>query len=65
MKKIGQYLSCDIDAINKGIKLQHQLISQGSKKFLGEILIDLRSIHREDLNKALISQRLSRIRCKI
>ena len=43
-KKIGQYLSCDLDTINQGLEQQQQLASQGTKNLLGEILIDLRAI---------------------
>lgn len=56
-KKIGQYLSCDLETINQGLKRQQQLAYKGAKKLLGEVLLDLKAITRENLKEAIHLQR--------
>jgi len=60
--KIGQYLACDMDVINQGLKLQQQLAADGITKFMGEILIDLKAITHDDLKTAIYHQRFNRIK---
>ena len=60
--KIGQYFSCDFEAINQGLERQQQLASQGIKKLLGEILIDLQAITHDDLKEAINLQRFNRVK---
>jgi adenylate cyclase len=60
--KIGQYLSCDFEAINQGLELQRQLASKGVKKLLGEILVDLQAITHDDLKEAIHLQRFHRVK---
>jgi adenylate cyclase len=57
-KKIGQYLSCDLDTINHGLKLQQQLAYQGIQKLLGEVLVDLKAITHKNLMEAVHLQRV-------
>ncbi len=60
--KIGQYLACDMDVINQGLKMQQQLAADGITKFMGEILIDLKAITHDDLKTAIYHQRFNRIK---
>ncbi|MEE9609748.1 MAG: GAF domain-containing protein, partial [Desulfatiglandales bacterium] len=61
-KKIGQYLKCDSEAINQGLKTQQQLASKGIKKTLGEVLLESGVITKTELTEALECQRLDRLR---
>ena len=60
--KIGQYLACDLEVINQGLKLQQQLAADGITKFMGEILIDLKAVTHDDLKTAIYHQRFNRIK---
>ncbi len=65
-KKIGQYLDCDPDVIQQTLKKQLAEMNAAQTKMLGELLIDARAISPEDLNKAVLQQRLDRLRgCEI
>ena len=60
--KIGEYLSLDLDIINKGLESQRELAYKGIKKLLGEVLVDLKAITEEDLNEAIGLQRYERLK---
>lgn len=60
--KIGQYLSLDLEVINKGLESQRQLAYKGIRKLLGEVLIDLKAITLDDLNEAVHLQRYERLK---
>jgi len=60
--KIGQYLACDFETINQGLKLQQQLAFRGIKKLLGEVLLDLQAITRDNLMEAIHLQRFDRLK---
>ncbi len=65
-KKIGQYLDCDPDVIQQTLKKQLAEMNATQAKMLGELLIDARAISPEALNKAVLRQRLDRLRgCEI
>ena len=60
--KIGQYLSLDLEVINKGLESQRELAFKGIKKLLGEVLVDLKAITQDDLNEAVHLQRYERLK---
>jgi adenylate cyclase len=62
LNKIGQYLSCDLETINDGLELQQQLAFKGIKKLLGEVLLDLQVISRDNLMEAIHLQRFERLK---
>ena len=60
--KIGQYLSLDLETINKGLESQRELAYKGIRKLLGEVLVDLKAITEDDLNEAIHLQRYERLK---
>ena len=60
--KIGQYLSLDLETIDKGLESQRQLAYKGIRKLLGEVLLDLKAITQDDLNEAIHLQRYERLK---
>jgi adenylate cyclase len=62
LKKIGQYLVCEQEALERALVRQQQLASQGIQKRLGAILLDVRSVTQETLAAAVQAQRQDRLR---
>ncbi|MFQ5928865.1 MAG: GAF domain-containing protein [Acidobacteriota bacterium] len=60
-QRIAEYLQCDPDIVEKALLRQQELAGRGVKKRLGEILLEMEAITREDLVGALHHQRLSRL----
>ncbi|MDA2939305.1 GAF domain-containing protein, partial [Acidobacteria bacterium AH-259-A15] len=61
-RRIAEYLQCDPDMVEKALSRQRELAGRGVKKRLGEILLEMEAITREDLIGALHHQRLGRLR---
>ena len=65
-KKLGYYLACGIDLISQGLSLQNTLASRGTKKRLGEVLLESQAISQDSLNEAIHRQRLDRLKiCRL
>ncbi len=65
-KKIGHYLDCDPDVIQKTLKDQLVGMNFDQTKMLGELLVEAEAISPEILNKAILQQRLDRLKgCEI
>jgi len=60
--KIGEYLECNPEAIPRALDVQKNLCAGGKSKRLGEILLHLKEITPEKLSKALILQRIARLK---
>lgn len=63
VRKIGQYLPCDLKSLTRGPALQKQMAAGGIRKPLGEVLLECRAISRERLDEAVRRQRLDRLCC--
>lgn len=61
-KRIGQYLKCDSEALNRGLERQREWAAEGIKKPVGEVLLELGVIDKESLREAVQLQRLDRLR---
>ena len=61
-RKIAQYLQCDPQILEQALSQQRELVSTGVEKHLGEILLEMEAISREDLIGAIQGQRLDRLR---
>ena len=60
-RKIAEYLQCDPDTLEKALLRQKELEKTGVEMHLGEILLEMEAISREDLIGALHDQRLDRL----
>lgn len=56
-KKLGSYLPCDDETIKRGLSVQHQQSLKGIQTKLGEVLVELQIITKDNLNKAIYKQR--------
>jgi len=61
MKKIGQYLGMDSGSLERALTLQDQLQAEGRRVKLGELQLQAKVITPDDLNTALVFQRLDRL----
>ncbi len=61
-RPIGAYLSCSPAEINRAIFIQSAEFACGTVKRIGEILVELEQITREELVEALSIQRIDRLR---
>ncbi|MGR3179563.1 MAG: GAF domain-containing protein [Candidatus Anammoxibacter sp.] len=57
-KKIGEHLGCEKDVVIKALARQKQLAAKGEHERLGNILVELDAITREELISAIHAQRL-------
>ena len=60
-RKIAEYLQCDPETLEKALLRQKELAETGVEMHLGEILLEMEAISREDLIGALHDQRLDRL----
>ncbi len=60
--KIGQYLKCDNEMLNRALSRQQGLAQDGVEKLMGDILLEFKAITREKLEEAIYSQRLDRLK---
>ncbi len=60
--RIGEYLPCDSDLLERAFSRQRELASSGVRKRLGEILLETGAVTQGDLVTAIHSQRLDRFR---
>ena len=60
-RKIAEYLQCDPKTLEKALLRQKELVETGVEMHLGEILLEMDAISREDLIGALHDQRLDRL----
>lgn len=66
LKKLGEYLDCDSEVIQKALDEQLACMDSAQKKMLGEILTESGAVTPGSLNKAILHQRLDRLkRCEI
>ncbi len=61
-RRIGEYLPCRGDILDKGLNLQKELAFSGEIRRLGEILFEAGAIGRKELEAAILRQRLDRLR---
>ena len=61
-KRLGEYLDCDPEVIRSILKEQLGEMSSVQKKLLGELLVDAGVITTENLDKAVLQQRLDRLK---
>jgi adenylate cyclase len=60
-RKIAEYLQCDPETLENALSRQKELAETGVEMHLGEILLEMEAISREDLIGALHDQRLDRL----
>ena len=61
-RKIGEYLECTVDQLQQALVRQKELAESGTKRRLGELLLEMEAVGREDLIQAVQNQRLDRLR---
>lgn len=59
--KIGQYLACDDEVLERALARQQQLSGEGVSKLLGEILLEAQVVTPQALHTAVQAQRLNRL----
>ena len=64
-RRIAEYLQCDPSLVEQALTVQKELVEKGTKKQLGEILLEMEAISREDLMGAVRDQRHDRLRSSL
>lgn len=60
--KLGQYLQCDETMLDRVLSRQKILAQDGVEKLMGDLLLEFKAITRENLEEAIYSQRLDRLK---
>ena len=61
-RRIAEYLQCDPKLVEQALAAQKELAEKGTRKQLGEILLEMEAISRDDLLGAIRDQRQDRLR---
>ncbi|MEW6683703.1 MAG: GAF domain-containing protein [Nitrospirota bacterium] len=61
-RKLGSYLDCPPEAIDRVISYQQQLAAEGVNKPLGRLLVECRTVSTQSIETALRDQRVDRLR---
>lgn len=60
-QRIGEYLCCEPETLQEALLRQTELAGEGTRKRLGEILLEMGAVSREDLLTAVHQQRRARL----